>query len=41
MRNLVTVLILKSKLSGKSQRFNAIDGTMEILIYSWISKNFN
>ena len=29
MRNLVTVLLLKSKLSGKFQRFNAVDGSME------------
>ena len=38
MRNLATVLPLKSKLSGKFQRFNAVNGSMEILINSWISK---
>ena len=34
MENLATVLLLKSKLSGKFQRFNAIDGSMEMLVYS-------
>ena len=38
MRNLATVLPLKSKLSGKFQRFNAVNGSMEMLISSWISK---
>ena len=32
---------LKSKLSGKFQRFNIIDKSIEILKNSWISKNFN
>ena len=40
MRNLATVLPLKSKLSGKFQRFNAVNGSMEMLINSWISKKF-
>ena len=40
-RNLAIILPLKSKLSGKFQRFNAIDGNIEMLKYSWISKNFN
>ena len=38
MRNLATVLPLKSKLSGKFQRFNAVNGSMEMLINSWMSK---
>ena len=38
VRNLATTLPLKSKLSGKSQRFNAIDGSIEMLKNSWISK---
>ena len=41
MRNLVTILPLKSKLSGKFQRFNVIDGNMEMMKNNWISKNFN
>ena len=41
MRNLATVLPLASKLSGKFQRFNAIDGSTEMLKKSWISKYFN
>ena len=41
MRNLVTIVPLKFKLSGKFQQFNAIDGSMKILKYSWISKYFN
>ena len=41
MRNLATILPLKSKLSGKFQRFNAIDGNMEMLKNSLISKNFH
>ena len=40
MRNLATVLPLKSKLSGKFQRFNAIDGSIKMLKNSWISKSF-
>ena len=44
-RNLATVLILKSKLSGKSQRFNFsaenIDGSIKMPKNSWISKNLN
>ena len=31
MRNLATISPLKSKLSGKFQRFNAIDGSIEML----------
>ena len=31
MRNLVTILPLKSKLSGKFQRFNVTDGSIEML----------
>ena len=31
MRNLITVLPLKSKLSGQFQGFNAIDGSIEML----------
>ena len=31
MTNLATILPLKSKLSGKFQRFNAIDGSIEML----------
>ena len=38
MRNLATILPLKSTLSRKFHRFNAIDGSIEIL--NWISKNF-
>ena len=30
MRNLVTISPLKSKLSGKFQLFNAIDGSIEV-----------
>ena len=41
MRNLATVLPLAPKLSGKSQCFYAIDGSIEMLKKSWISKNFN
>ena len=37
-RNLATILPLKSKLPGKFQRFNAIDGSIEILKNSQISK---
>ena len=38
MRNLATILPLKSKLSGKFERFNAIGGSIEMLKNSWISK---
>ena len=31
MRNLSTILPFKSRLSGKFQRFNAIDGSIEML----------
>ena len=31
MRNLATLLPLKSKLSGKFERFNAIDGSIKML----------
>ena len=34
MKNLATVLLLKPKLSGKFQRFNAIDGSIKILKHS-------
>ena len=42
MRNLVIILplTLKSKLSGKFQRFSANDGSSEMLKNSWISKKF-
>ena len=39
MRNLATILPLKSKQSGKFQLFNAIDGRIEMLKNSWNSKN--
>ena len=39
MKNLATILLLKSKLSGKFQRFNAIDRSIEMLKNSWILKN--
>ena len=38
MRNLATAFPLKSKLSGKFQHFNAANGSMEMLINSWISR---
>ena len=41
MRNLAVILPLKSKFSEKLQRFNAIDGSIEMLNNIWISKNFN
>ena len=41
MWNLDTVLLLKSELPGKFQRFNAIDGSIKMLKYSWVSENFN
>ena len=34
MRNLATALPLKSKLSGKFQRFKVNDGSMKMLKYS-------
>ena len=40
MRNLVIILPLKSKLSGKFQRFNVIDWSIEMLKNSWISQKF-
>ena len=40
-RNLATILPLKFKLSGKFQRFNAINGSIQMLKNSPISKNFN
>ena len=41
MKNLATILSLKSKLLGKFQRFSAIDGCIEMLKNSWISKMEN
>ena len=41
MRNLATILPLKSKLPGKSHRFNALNGGINMLKNSWISKSFN
>ena len=41
MRNLATVLPLKSILSGKFRRFNAINGSIKMLKNSLISKKFN
>ena len=41
MRNLTRILPLKSKSSGKSQCFNAIDGSIKMLRNRWIYKNFN
>ena len=38
MRNLATILPLKSKLSGKFQYFNAIDINVEMLKNSWFPK---
>ena len=38
MRNLVTILPLKSKLSGKYQRFNAIDRSVKMLKIIQFSK---
>ena len=37
MRNLATIFPLKSTLSGKFQRFNAIDGSIAMLKNGWIS----
>ena len=41
LRNLARILPLKSKLSGKFQRFNAIDGSIKLLKNSWNHKNFH
>ena len=41
MRNLAIILPLKSKLSGKFQRFNTVVESIEILKSSWTSKNCN
>ena len=38
-KNLATILLLKSKLSGEFQRFNAIDGSIEMLKISINMKN--
>ena len=38
MRDLATILPLKSKMSEKFQRFNAIDRSIEMLKNSWIFK---
>ena len=38
MRNLATILPLKSILSGKFQHFNVIDASIEMLKNSWLSK---
>ena len=38
---LATILPLKSKLFKKCQSFDTIDGSIEMLKYTWISKNFN
>ena len=40
MRNLVTILPFKAKLSGKFQCFNAINESTELLKNSCISKHF-
>ena len=40
MRNLATILPLKSKLSGKFQRFNAVNGSIKMLKNAWIAKKF-
>ena len=40
MRNLATVLPLKSTLSVKFQHFSAVNGSTEMLLNSWISKKF-
>ena len=37
MRNLATILPLKSKLSGKFQRFNSIDGRIAMLKGVWLN----
>ena len=41
MWNFATVLPLKPKLSGKFQRFSAIDISIKMLKYSWLSRSFN
>ena len=41
MRNLTTALPLRSKLCGKFQLFNALDGSINMLKNSRISKTFN
>ena len=41
LRNLARILPLKSKLSGKFQCFNAVNGSIKILKNSSIYKNFN
>ena len=38
--DLATAFPLKSKLSGKFLHFNAIDGSIDILNKSWISKSY-
>ena len=38
MRNFATILPLQLKLSGNFHRFNAIDGNIKMLKYSWVSK---
>ena len=40
-RRLASILPSNSKLAGKFQRFNAIDGSIEMLNNSWTSKNSN
>ena len=40
-KNLATILPLRSKLFGKFHCFNVIDGSIEMLKNSWISKNSN
>ena len=40
-RKWAKILSLNSKLSGKFQRLNAINGSAEMLKSCWISKNFN
>ena len=40
MKNIATILRLKSKLSAKFQRFSTIDGSIEILKNSWICQSF-
>ena len=40
MRNSVTILPLKFELSGKFQRFNTTDGSIEMPKNNWILKNF-
>ena len=41
MRNLATILPLKSKLYGKFQCFNAIDGNIEMLQNSYEAQTVN